>query len=265
MPALPWFRMYTEFASDPVVQTLAFEDQRHYIMLLCFKCSGLLDRKFPNPETRTSVIRKGLGLDGTAWQEMRERLMAIGLIDDNLQPCAWDERQFSAGTTAAERQKRYRQRNALRNANVTVTLQDKDKDKEDISTEVLDSRAAPKKPARKTQLKIDILPEDWQTYCKTKRPELNPETVFTDFREFYLSHGRTMLDWKLTWQRWVRNENQNGKSYRTGQTVIPENRIERSNRKIREALAECEAQESHAGPVGEAFSDLRRAVDIGLR
>ena len=58
----PWFRMYHEFAGDPVIQALAFEDQRHFVMLLCLKCSGLLDRDFPSPDFRSRMIVRGLGL-----------------------------------------------------------------------------------------------------------------------------------------------------------------------------------------------------------
>lgn len=92
--AKPWFRLYAEFATDPVVQHLSFDDQRHFIVLLCFKCSGLLDREFSSPQQRMDVIRKALGLDGKAWEEMRARLSAVGLIDDDLQPLNWSKRQY---------------------------------------------------------------------------------------------------------------------------------------------------------------------------
>jgi uncharacterized protein YdaU (DUF1376 family) len=60
---------------------------------------------------------------------------------------------------------------------------------------------------RSTQLKTDwILPEDYKEYCQTKRPELNPELVAENFKDYYLSVGKPMADWKRTWQRWVRNE-----------------------------------------------------------
>ncbi len=39
----PWFRLYSEFVSDPKVQLLAFEDQRHFIAILCLKCNETLD------------------------------------------------------------------------------------------------------------------------------------------------------------------------------------------------------------------------------
>jgi len=117
--SMPWFRMYAEFATDPVVQCLSFDDQRHFLMLLCFKCSGLLDRQFACRLQRSEVIRKSLGLDGKAWEEMRTRLRGVKLIDDDLQPVNWNKRQYisDADPTAAERQRRRRER--IRHAPVT--------------------------------------------------------------------------------------------------------------------------------------------------
>ena len=37
-----WFRMYSEFATDPKVQMLSEADQRRYMMLLCLRCSNAL-------------------------------------------------------------------------------------------------------------------------------------------------------------------------------------------------------------------------------
>jgi anti-sigma factor RsiW len=65
---------------------------------------------------------------------------------------------------------------------------------------------APAPVKRKTSLKVETLPDSWRAYCEDKRPDLEPESVFTNFADFYLSHGRTMLNWDRTWQRWVRNE-----------------------------------------------------------
>ena len=60
---------------------------------------------------------------------------------------------------------------------------------------------------RKSELSADLeLEKDWQEYCKTKRPELNPEVVFENFKSYYISEGKLMMNWTMTWQRWVRNE-----------------------------------------------------------
>jgi len=66
-------------------------------------------------------------------------------------------------------------------------------------------RGARKK--RASQLPADSeMSDDYKEYCVEKRPELNPEVVFENFKDYYLSVGKPMVDWKRTWQRWVRNE-----------------------------------------------------------
>ena len=83
--SLPWFRLYAEFSGDPVIQSLAFEDQRHFVVLLCLKCSGLLDRGMPSTRRELIVVR-GLGLDPVSGAEAKRRLMEVNLIDKNSQP-----------------------------------------------------------------------------------------------------------------------------------------------------------------------------------
>lgn len=109
---MQWFRMYAEFATDPVVQCLAFDDQRHFVMILCLKCSGVLDKQFGHPQVRIDMLKRALGLDGKAFDEAKTRLGERGLIDGEWNPRNWDKRQFISDRdpTAAERQRRHRER-----------------------------------------------------------------------------------------------------------------------------------------------------------
>ena len=91
----PWFRLYAEFVTDPVIQALAFEDQRHYIGVLCLKCSGVLDRRV-DPRVRDRIILRGLGLDPGAGSEAKRRLLDVGLIDDEWTPTGWNLRQYKS-------------------------------------------------------------------------------------------------------------------------------------------------------------------------
>lgn len=114
---LPWFRLYTEFATDPQIQMLAFEDQRHYVMTLCLKGMGLLDKTYPSPDFRARLIAATLGLDGPACDEANRRLRENGLVDKDWQPLNWEKRQFRSDHNAKERQRLVRQR---KNAGVTT-------------------------------------------------------------------------------------------------------------------------------------------------
>lgn len=134
---LPWFRMYTEAVDDPKLRLLAFEDRWHFIAILCCKGQGIIDT---NPELLDRMLAVKLGVQGRELDEIKRRLMEVGLVDDCWQPTAWGKRQFVSDQdpTNAERQKRYR--NALRN--VTVTPTDTDTDTEQNRTETTSDASA---------------------------------------------------------------------------------------------------------------------------
>ena len=136
MKTLPWFRMYSDFIHDELIEMLAFEDQRHFVFLLCMKNAGSLDKDYPDAEMLDIVVSRRLGIHGEALANAKIRLMKVGLIDSNWQPTGWDKRQFvsDSNPTNAERQKRYREahKNTSKESNVTrnvtVTLTDTDTD-----------------------------------------------------------------------------------------------------------------------------------------
>lgn len=83
-------------------------------------------------------------------------------------------------------------------------------------------------PSRATRLPADwTLPDEWRAYCRTKRPDLNPDSVAEDFRDYW--HARagpdaSKTDWFATWRRWVRNQragNGNGVGNGRRQRVDP--------------------------------------------
>lgn len=116
---LPWFRMYSEFSGDPVIQSLAFEDQRHYIILLCLKCNGVLDRDIADLQ-RERIILRGLGLDPIIAGEVKRRLLEVNLIDENWQPIGWEKRQFKSDLST---KRVHKYRNNKETGNVSETLQ----------------------------------------------------------------------------------------------------------------------------------------------
>ena len=202
---LQWFRLHAEFATDPVVQSLAFEDQRHFVMLLCFKASGLLDRQFGQPQRRTDVIRKALGLDGKAWDEAVNRLAECGLIEGDLHPSNWDKRQY-VSDSSAERTREYRKR-MKRHGDVTVTPPETETETETETEKVKVKRK--REEARATRFTLDSAPKEWVAFCKEERPDLNPKQTFANFADYWKAvpgtRGRK-LDWYATWRNWVRNE-----------------------------------------------------------
>ncbi|MBN3822330.1 hypothetical protein G3O00_01690 [Burkholderia sp. Ac-20384] len=109
--SLPWFRMYSDFLNDPKMISLAFEDQRHFIGVLALKCGGVIDQKCA-PELLDRIVAQRLWIDHAIIREVKKRLQAVNLIDENWQPTGWEKRQFrsDADPSGAERQRRFKER-----------------------------------------------------------------------------------------------------------------------------------------------------------
>jgi uncharacterized protein YdaU (DUF1376 family) len=56
-----------------------------------------------------------------------------------------------------------------------------------------------------------ILPEDWENWARQERPDLNPQKVGEQFKDFWIAKAGSTgvkLDWQATWRNWVRNQRQ---------------------------------------------------------
>jgi hypothetical protein len=129
---LPWFRFHAEFAGDPTIQSLAFEDQRHFVVLLCLKCDGVLDREFSNSQVRDRIICRALGLDPVSASEAKRRLLEVGLIDKNWQIPSWDRRQYKSDSST---QRVYKYRKTKESCNVSETFPNRSCNAPDTDTD----------------------------------------------------------------------------------------------------------------------------------
>ena len=116
--SMQWFRFYSEFSGNPTIQSLAFEDQRHFVILLCLKCDGTLDRPI-DAKVRERIICRGLGLDPLTASEAKRRLIEVGLIGKDWQPNGWDTRQYVSDNSTGRVAKHRKNKNA---GNVSETL-----------------------------------------------------------------------------------------------------------------------------------------------
>lgn len=135
--SLPWFRMYTDFLMDPKMIALAFEDQRHFIGILALKADGALDQDCC-PDLMDRIVAQRLWIDHAIIRDVKKRLIAAGLIDEDWQPLAWNKRQMrsDADPTNAERQRRYRERQkAAKEAEEKAALEAKEKPQTQAQTE----------------------------------------------------------------------------------------------------------------------------------
>jgi hypothetical protein len=54
------------------------------------------------------------------------------------------------------------------------------------------------------------LPDEWGEFCEQERPDLTPNKVFNQFKDYWISQAGqkgVKLDWFATWRNWVRSTN----------------------------------------------------------
>lgn len=113
-----WFRLYSEFATDPKVQMLSEADQRRYIMLLCMRCSN------GDVTLQDEEVAFQLRISNEEWARTKSLFVSKGLVTDGNQPTAWDKRQYRSDSSV-ERVRKHRD-SKKRGCNVTVTPPDTD-------------------------------------------------------------------------------------------------------------------------------------------
>ena len=149
-----WFRLYSRIVTDEEIELLSFEDQRHYVWLLCFKNDGYLDHDSDSTKIDKIIGRK-LGLQSDALQSAKARLIDANLINARWQPLSWDDLQFKSDSST-ERVAKYRQRQkneknqddsaVQQRCNVTVTAQETDTDTDTDTDHQSKNVTASKKP-----------------------------------------------------------------------------------------------------------------------
>lgn len=199
-----WFRMYYEFASDPVIQSLAFEDQRHFVVLLCLKCQGVLDRNISN-ENRERIICRGLGLDPMAANEAKRRLVEVGLIETNWQISAWDRRQY-VSDNSTERVRKYRKNKE--SGNVSGTFQKRTRNRTETDTDK--EKELTTVSSQKKFIKPTV--EQVAEYVAELGCDVSP----SKFVDYYESKGwvigkSPMKDWKAAVRNWRKTDDKKPK------------------------------------------------------
>jgi hypothetical protein len=200
----PWFRLYSRIMTDPKIEMLSFEDQRHYVWILCMKNEGFLDEQFPGIEMFDRMMGRKLGLQGEALDNAKRRLVSVGLISEDWQPRSWLKLQFVSDhdPTRAERQRKHRDklRNALRDApsnapsNAQVTPVDSDTDTD------TEKKGGPKPRFSPPSAK------EVAAYCAENRYQVDAGK----FCDYYTANGwrvgkNPMKDWKAAVRTWTRN------------------------------------------------------------
>lgn len=100
---MDWFRMYSEFASDPKVQSMSEAMQRRLTMLFCLRGGETLHTL--DDEELAFALR----IDADELQRTKEVFIKKGFIDDAWALLNWDKRQF-VSDSSKERVAKYREK-----------------------------------------------------------------------------------------------------------------------------------------------------------
>ena len=172
--ANPWFRLYSEFATDPKVQMMSEANQRRLIMLLCMKCSN------GDVTLQDEEVAFQLCISNDEWAESKALFVSKNIIDADNNPLAWDKRQFSSDSSAARVEKHRKKVKQACNVSVTPPEQIQNRTDTDSEAEKTKTPRAPRFDAQAHLVEIGIpadLSADWIKLRKTKKAEVTKTAI----------------------------------------------------------------------------------------
>jgi hypothetical protein len=112
--ANPWFRLYSEFAHDPKIQMLSEAMQRRYVMLMCLRCSEVLET------LHETEIAFQLRLSTGELDETKQLFISKNFIDEQWNLINWDKRQFVSDSSTMRVAKHREKKKQVSNADETL-------------------------------------------------------------------------------------------------------------------------------------------------
>lgn len=203
-----WFRMYSEFSTDPKVQSMPEHMQRRLVMIFCMQNAGML-HDVTNVTGVTSPLHETyisffLRINDDELAKTKEIFISKGFIDNDWNVLNWDKRQF-AESSSAERVRRYRERKKQENVtqcntgNVTVTV---NSNPQKQSRSRADTEAEKKEKLKEKKLSTSsvappVQPSPAAVPVANSSPPVPPEEVnLNDF-----ANACAVLACLLGWQR----------------------------------------------------------------
>lgn len=199
---MEWFRMYSEFCSDPKVQSMSEAMQRRLVMLLCLRCSNTL------VTLQDDEIAFALRIDETELSQTKELFLRKGFIDSTWEIQNWDKRQFvsdkSAPRVAKHRAAKKEAQNIPSSDDVTgcnVTVTPQIQNRTDTDTEQNREEIKPSAKAQKfdfagalKELEVpDLSITSWMQVRKLKKA-VNSEVALAAFKREAAKAGLSIAD-----------------------------------------------------------------------
>jgi hypothetical protein len=177
---MEWFRMYSEFASDPKVQSMTEAMQRRLMMIFCLRCSNTL------VTLQDDEIAFALRISEEELAETKALFLRKSFITDTWEIRKWDERQFVSDSSAQRvarhraRQKELADKAISGKRNVTVTPQIQNRtDTEQSRKEKQSADALTFDPLAELQsMQVDEQTAiDWLAHRKKKKADVSQTVI----------------------------------------------------------------------------------------
>jgi hypothetical protein len=198
--ANPWFRLYSEFAHDPKVQMLSEAMQRRYVMLMCLRCSEVLET------LHETEIAFQLRLSTEELEQTKQLFISKNFIDKHWNLLNWDKRQFVSDSSTMRVAKHRNKKKQVSNADETLQKRPSNAIDTDTDTEQIQKKVNNKRGSRLAQdWFLSKSMGDWATQ---ERPDLDVRQVAEQFKDYWVAQAGqkgVKLDWDATWRNWVRN------------------------------------------------------------
>ena len=204
-----WFKIYHGYSSDPKLALVAHKMQESRATI-----NGIfidLLEYASKQEERGSLVgynveagALAMGVSDEFMSDVMSQLRNVTLVTDE-KVVNWDKYQSGSDSTAAERQRRHRDKlkqsvNGMsRDSNVTSPLRNVEKSREE------------KRRKEVYTLGFSDLPAEWSEWC-VKELSWSETTIHETWAEFkdYWTIGKgkktQRSDWMLSWKKWCRNQ-----------------------------------------------------------
>ena len=237
--ANPWFRLYSEFAHDPKVQMLSEAMQRRYVMLLCLRCSEVLET------LHETEIAFQLRLSTEELEQTKQLFISKNFIDKHWNLLNWDKRQFVSDSSTMRVAKHRSKKKQVSNVDETLQKRPSNAIDTDTDTEQIQKKVNNKRGSRLAQdWFLSKSMGDWAT---KERPDLDVRQVAEQFKDYWVAQAGqkgVKLDWDATWRNWIRNTKAvKPNPYDVGRLTVP-----RSNEPD-PALLKIEEDAKKAAPI----------------
>jgi len=132
--ANPWFRLYSEFAHDPKVQMLSEAMQRRYVMLMCLRCSEVIET------LHETEIAFQLRLSTEELEQTKQLFISKNFIDKHWNLLNWDKRQFVSDSSTMRVAKHRSKKKQVSNVDETLQKRPSNAIDTDTDTEQIQKR-----------------------------------------------------------------------------------------------------------------------------